>query len=209
MELRREDGSRCVNHTLVAGVVEVDKVLLPLGRQRCRVNRIPVVLRSDVAFSRGQVQSWNVVCAVAVLELDRTGPSCQCQKLVSHTDTHDWDLRRLYQLSEVVYTLLAMSWVARTIGNEDAVEVVGDLVDWIVVWEASDARTTAHEAAENVLLDTTVDKSHMEVTNIGVDVEWCFGRDSLDKVDGLGVDIRFVFVGIIFLPKLVLCYASG
>jgi len=66
VELCREDRPGRVDHAFVAGVVQVDKVLLPVGRQSRGVHSITVILRRDVAFASGQVESWNVVCAVLV-----------------------------------------------------------------------------------------------------------------------------------------------
>ncbi len=48
VELSREDGASLVHHTLVASVVEVDKVLLEVGRQAGGLNGVSVVLRGDV-----------------------------------------------------------------------------------------------------------------------------------------------------------------
>ena len=63
---------------------------------------------------------------------------------------------------EVVDGVLAVGWVTGAVGDEDTVEVVGDLVDGVVEGEDSDTGTTADQAAKNVLLDTAVDESNVQ-----------------------------------------------
>jgi len=55
MELSREDWSGLVNHALVAGVVEIDKVLFPVRSQRGSIDRVAVILRCDVALASREV----------------------------------------------------------------------------------------------------------------------------------------------------------
>lgn len=197
VELGGENGSSSVDHSLVGRIVQVDKVLLPIGGQGAGINGITVVLGGDVTFAGGKVKSWDVVSTVTILELDGLCTSSECEQLVTHADAHDGNLGRLDQLSEVVDSLLAVSWVSRAVGNENTIKVVGDLVDRIVVREASDRCTTGNEGAEDVLLDTTIDESHVHVTNGRADMERCLRGDTADKVDSFRVDESLVFVGIV------------
>ena len=74
--------------------------------------------------------------------------------------------------------LLTMSWISRTIRDENPVKVVSDLVDGEVVWEDSGTCTTANQASQDILLDTTVDNSDVHVSILRADVERCFGAAS-------------------------------
>ena len=138
------------------------------------------------------------MCAVAVLQLDGPGAGGEGEELVSETDAHDGDLGRFHQFAEMVDGLLAMSGVARPVGDEDAVEVVGDFVDGVVVRKCRDACAAADKAAENVLFDTTVDDGDVEVAGAGADVEGGFGADLADEIDLFGVDEGFVLVRVVF-----------
>lgn len=120
-----------------------------------------MILAGDMALASSEVQGRDVVCAVAILELDGPGSSGQSQQLVTEADTENGNLGGLHQLSEMIHGVLTMGWVARAVGNEDAIKVVSDLVDRIVEGEASDACTSTHETAENILLDTAVDDRNM------------------------------------------------
>jgi len=98
-------------------------------------------------------------------------------------------------------SLLAVSWVTGSVGDEDAIEVVRDLVDGVVEGEAGDAGASGNKAAEDVLLDTAVDQGDVHVAERGADVEGSLGRDTADQVNGFGVDIGLVLIGIVFLTN--------
>ena len=135
--------------------------------------------------------------AVSVLELDGAGAGSKREELVAETDAHDRDLRRFHQFAEVVDGSLAMGWIARAVGDEDSVEVVGHFVDGVVVGEGCDAGATADEAAEDVFFDAAVDDGDVEVAGTGADVEGGFGADLADEVDLFGVDEGLVLIGVV------------
>lgn len=199
VELRAENRARVVNQSLVRLVIQVGEVLPPLARQRRRVDSVSVVLRGNVALARAQIKSRDVVGTVTVLQLDRLGTSGKGNQLVAHTDAHNRDLRSLKQLLEIVHRLCAVSWVTRTVGDEDTVEVVSDLVDRVVVREAGNTGSARDEAAKNVLLDTAVDQCYVHVAERRADMEWCFGGYTTDEVDGLGVNESLVLIGVVLL----------
>lgn len=201
VELSGEDGSGVVNETLIGLVVQVCEVLAPLRWKSRGVNSIAVVLRGDMALASGQVKSRNVVGTVSIFELDCLGACSESEELVTHADAHDGDLGGLEQLAEVVDGRLAMGWVTRSVGDEDTVEVVRNLVDGVVEGEAGDASSTRNKAAEDVLLDTAVDQSNVQVTKTGAHVEGGLRADPSDKVDGLGVDVSLILVGVILLSN--------
>ena len=65
-----------VGLTLVTAIIQVDKVLLVLFGEGCGVNCITVVLTGDMTLPSRQVQGWDIVGTVSVLELDSTGTGC-------------------------------------------------------------------------------------------------------------------------------------
>jgi hypothetical protein len=199
VELGAKDGARVVDDALVGLVVEVREVLSPLTAERSRIDSVSVVLRGDVALARGEVEGGDVVGAVAVLELDRLGSGGEGDELVTHAYTHDGDLRRLEQLAEVVDGRRAVGGVTRAVGDEDTVEVVGDLVDGVVEGEAGDAGASRDQAAKDVLLDTAVDQGDVHVTERRADVEGSLGGHTADEVDSLRVDVGLVLIGIVLL----------
>ena len=164
MELRAHDRLGLVDHALVRPVVEVDKVLLPviLG-ERVHVDRVSVVLRGDVAAAGGEIERGDVVRAVAVLELHGLCTCGEREELVPETDAHDGTGVGLHELLEMVDGLLAMGRVAGAVGDEDTIEVMGNLVDGVVPGEARDGCTTRDQRAEDVLLHAAVDDCNVEV----------------------------------------------
>ena len=184
--------------TFVASIVQVDEVLFVFLRKSGGVNGVSMVLGRDVALTGCQVESRDVVGSVAVLELDGPSTDCESKQLVTKADTHDWELEGFHQSGQVVDGLLAMSWVTRSVGDENTVEVMSDLVDGEIIWEDGDACTTANQTSQDVLLDTAIDDSYVHVTVLGADVEWSLGTNSLDQIDLLGIDKSLVLVGIIF-----------
>lgn len=154
-----------------------------------------------MALARGQVEGGNVVGAVAVLELDGLGADGQGEKLVAEADTHDGDRRGIHEASEVVDSLLAVGRVTGSVGDEDAVKVLGDLVDGVVVGQDGDRGAAADETAHNVLLDTAVDEGNVQVGAGGLDDKGGLGGDALDQVHLAGVDEALVLVGIVLVTN--------
>jgi hypothetical protein len=160
-----------------------------------------VVLTGDVALSGCQVQSWDVVGTVSVLELDGSGTSCKSKQLVTKTDTHDRDLGRLHQSGQMVDGLLAVSGVTWSVGDENTVEVMSNLVDGEIIWEDSGTGTTADQTPQDVLLDTAVDNCNVHISMLRVNVERSLGADFLDQVNLLGINESFILIGIVFLSN--------
>lgn len=201
MELGTEDGTGVVDQSLVGLVVEVGEVLPPLAGEGGGVDRVSVVLRGDVALAGGEVESRDVVGTVTILELDGLRTSSKSDKLVTHADAHDGDLGSLEQLAEVVDGGCAVSWVTRAVGDEDTVEVVGDLVDGVVEGEAGDAGTAGDETAEDVFLNTAVNQSYVHVAQRRADMEGSLGGYTTHEVDSLRVDVCLVLISIVLLAN--------
>lgn len=187
--------------TLVATVVEVDKVLLELAGQSAGVNGVTVVLAGDVALASGQVEGGDVVGAVAVLELNRSGADGEGEELVAQADSHDGDGRSIHETGEAVDSFLAMSRVAGAVGDEDTIEVLSHLVDGVVVGQNCDGSATADEASENVLLDAAVDEGNVQVGAGGLDDKRSLGANTLDQVDLARVDKALIFVGVVLVTN--------
>ena len=199
VELGAEDGARLVDHTLVALVVEVDEVGLPVRGKSGSVNSVSVVLTGDVAATSAQVKSGDVVSTVSVLELDGASTGGQSEELVTQADTEDGDLGGLHKTLEVVDGVLAVGGVTGAVGDEDTIEVVGDLVDGVVEGKDSDAGATANQAAENVLLDTAVNDGNVRVRVGSGNVEGLLGADLTNQVNLLGVSEGLILVGVVLL----------
>ena len=160
-----------------------------------------MVLGRDMALPGCQIQCRDVMSPIPILELDGTSTCRKSKQLVAETDTHDWNLGGFHEAAQVIDCFLAMCWVTGTVRDEDAVEVVGDFVDWEVIWEDCGARTSADQASQDVLLDTAVDDCHVHISVLGADVEWSLGADFLDQVNLLGVDESLILIGIVFLSN--------
>jgi len=147
-----------------------------------------MILAGDMTFASGKIQGRNVMSPISVLELDSSRTSGQGQQLVSKADTKDGNLGTLHQLSEMVNSILAMSWVSRPIGNENTIEVMGHLMDRIIERETGNASTSAHQTTKNILLHSTVDDSDMSRRRWCTDMEWCLRAHFPDQVNLLRVD---------------------
>jgi len=69
---------------------------------------------------------------------------------MTKTNAHDRNLRRLHQLAEMIDGFLTMGWIARTVADEDAVEMMSYFVDRVVVREGCNACASADQAAEDI-----------------------------------------------------------
>ena len=116
-------------------------------------------------------------------------------------DPHDGNLRAVHELAQMVHGVLAMRGVSRPVGDEDAVKVVRDFVDGVVVGKAGHARAAGDEAAQNVLLDAAVDHGDVHVAVGGRDMEGGFGADLAHEIDLLGVDEGFVLVCVVLFAN--------
>lgn len=105
----------------------------------------------------------------------------------------------------MIHCVLAVSRVARSIGDEDAIKVVGDFMNGIVIGEDGDGSTTPDQAAKDVFFDSTIDDRDVCIAGAGADVEWGFGADFVDEIDLLRVDEGLVLICIILLANCNAC----
>lgn len=66
------------------------------------------------------------------------------------TNAHDRNLGGLHQLAEMINGFLTMCRIARTIADEDAIEMMSYFVDRVVVREGCNACTSANQTAEDI-----------------------------------------------------------
>lgn len=120
---------------------------------------------------------------------------------MTKADAKDGDLRCSHQLLEIMNGVLAMGWVARSVRDENAVKMVSNLVNGIVIRERCHAGTAADQASKNVFLDTAIDNGDMEVTIGGTDMERRLGANLVNQIDLLRIDKSFILVCVIFLTN--------
>lgn len=142
---------------------------------------------------------------VAVLQFDGSGACRQSKKLMAQADAHDRHLAGLHELSEVVNCVLAMRRITRSIGDENSVEMVGDLMDRIVVGEAGDRSAAANEASQNVFFDAAINDSDVGVASTRADMEGGLGADFRDEIDLFRVNESLILIRIILLPDCDSC----
>ena len=187
--------------TFVAVIVQIDEIWLEVAGERRDINSVPMVLTGDVTASSGQIQCGDVVCTIAIFELDRLRACSQREQLMTQADTEDGDLAGLHQLPQMVDCLLAMCRITRAVGDEYTIKVVGNLMDWVVEWEAGNAGATADETAEDVLLDTTIDHSHMASRVGSTDVEWRLCAHPANQIDLFRIHECRVLILIVLLSN--------
>ena len=124
---------------------------------------------------------------------------------MTKTDAHNRDLGGFHQSAEVIDCVLTVSRIARTIGDEDSVEMMSHLVDRIVERKCCHTCTSTNETPQNILFDTAVDNSHMEISNVAADMERRLSAHFTYKVNLLWIDESFILIRIVFLAN---CYTS-
>lgn len=178
-----------MDHALVAGVVQVDEVRFPFGWKSGSIDGVPMILRSDVAATRGEVQSGYIVRTITILQLHGTCPRGKCEKLMSQADTKDRHLRGLHDPAKVIHRFLAVCWIAWAIGKEQSVKVMNHTMNWKIVWENSDRCISADKTAQYVFFDTAVTHGNMSDGIGSTDMERLFGANPADKINLLRIDI--------------------
>lgn len=118
---------------------------------------------------------------------------------MAKANAKDGDLRCSHQFLEMINGVLAMSWIARSVGDENAIKMVSNLVNGIVIRERCDAGAAADQASKDVFLDTAIDNGDMEITIEGTDMERRLGANLVNQIDLLRIDESFILVCVIFL----------
>ena len=160
MELSREPGVGLVTDTLVRAVVHIYEEGLPVGRQCIGIYRIAVVLRGDEALSATNALNGLVVTTVTVLQLVCLGTGGTSQQLVTQTDTHEGlHLLVAEELADMLYRLGALLGVARTVSQEETVEL--QLIEIVIPGYTNHLYTSVQQATDDIGLDTAIDKNDL------------------------------------------------
>ena len=101
---------------------------------------------------------------VSPFQFDRLGSASQGKKLMAKADAHDRNLRSVHERTQGPDSILTMGRISWTVGDEDAVEEMGHFLDGIIEGEASHARTTVDEGAENVFFDAAIDDGDVQIS---------------------------------------------
>ena len=111
---------------LVTSVVEVDKIFLEIRREGRCIDGVTVILGRDGTFPRREIHGRDVMSAIAVRHFDGFCASGEGQELVAHADGHDGHLGGGHDFLEVLDGGGGMGRVARTVAEEDTIEILDD-----------------------------------------------------------------------------------
>ena len=174
VELCREPRIRLVADTLVRAVVHVHEQRFPVGRQRLVIDGIAVILRSDEALRATNTLHRLVVRAVTVFQLVGLGTCGTRQQLVAQADAHagTYSLTpgpspngegsgyffrfSIQECTNVLYRFVALLWVARTVGQEQTVEL--QLVEVVVPRHTNHLNASLNQTTNDIRLHATVNE---------------------------------------------------
>ena len=94
-----------------------------------------------------------------------------------------------------------MSWISRSIGQENPIILMCNFLNGVVVGVDSDTGSSSDKTANDIFFDSTIDESDFQIRVPGFDMERVFCADLFDEVDFSGIEERFVFVCIIFFAN--------
>ena len=145
--------------SLVRTVVHVHEQRFPIFRQRLVVNGIAVILRSDETLRATHALHRLVMRAMTIFQLIGLGTSGTCQQLVTQADTHQWAHRLIIEkCTDMCHRLVALLWVARTISQEQSIEL--QLVEVVVPRHTNHLDATTYQATDDVGLHATIDEDN-------------------------------------------------
>ena len=75
---------------------------------------------------------------------------------------------------------------------------MSNFLNGIIVRVDSDTRASTRKTANNILLDSAIDKGNFEIGRAGFDVEGMFGADLFNKVNLTRIQECFIFIGVVF-----------
>ena len=165
MILDGEDGKSRVSHALDGPIVQIDMgKLYVAARDGIDVDRKTMILGRDLDLPRVQFLDRMVRPMVAEFELVRPPPEGQPQNLMPETDPEN----RFFpnQLCGRLDQVRKPLGVPRSVAQEDAIRVKGqDLAGGRCGWDHHDVTPDAHQLAEDVVFDPTVDRYHPVATD--------------------------------------------
>jgi hypothetical protein len=181
MELDRENGTSLMADTFIGAIVGIDKESLPALGHITVIQSITVVLRSDVATAVIDADSRLVMTTVTKGEFVGVQTSGHTKEKVTHANTEDGLVPSINGNLQVVDSLGTHGRATRTIGNEKTIILILDLVEVIVPRKDSDSSATSSETTQDVLLDTTINNSDLDITRLVV-VKWHLGGNASNQV---------------------------
>ena len=93
--------------------------------------------------------------------------------------------------------ILAVRGITGSIGDEDAIKMMSYFMDGIVVGECGNRCATRDKTAENILLDTAINYSNMQVAARG-DMKRGFRADGLYQIDTSRINESLIFIRVVF-----------
>src|SRR5438093_6094769 len=122
MVLNAKHRTRLMPQALDRAVVQVLVCDLDVGRKRLRIDGEAVILRRDFDLSGRQLLDRMICPAMTELELERSAAHRQTEYLMTQTDAERGHVR-VDQRPGVVDRVGQDCWIARTIAQEDAVQL--------------------------------------------------------------------------------------
>ena len=120
-----------------------------------------MVLRCDETLVGADTPHRLVVATVSVFQLICSGTGCLGEELVAHAYSA-YGFAYLYSLADILYSFLCHVGIARTVGDEQPVIRYDSEV--IVPGHTYHFHSSTCQAADNIMLDTAVNKHHCLVT---------------------------------------------
>lgn len=136
----------------------------------------------------GESEDGLVVSTVTEPHAVGVESSGESDDLVTHADTKDGLIPLVDGLPHNVSGLHAVLWVSGTVGKEETVELIADLVEIVVPGEDGDGSSTTSEGTEDVGLGTKVEEGNLDVS-LGVEGVDLLGRHLVDKVLDGGIPV--------------------
>ena len=136
--------------------------------------------------------------SVSVFEFDRLGAGSEREQLMSETDSEDGFIVDVEESAKIGDSSGTVGWISRAIGQENSIILVCDFLNRVVVRVDSDTSPSSNETSNDILFDSAIDESNIQIRVASLDMEWMFRADLLYKIDFARIEERFIFVCVIF-----------
>ena len=148
-----------MTHPFVRSVIDVTPCFRPSYGKTCSVDRVAVILRGDVTTSGDEIESRDVLRTVSVLEFDRLGAGGEREKLMSQADSEDGFVIDVKKGTKIGDGRRTVSWISRSIGQENPIIQMCDFLNGVVVGVDSDISPSPDKTANDIFLDSTINES--------------------------------------------------
>lgn len=157
--------------TFDRSVVSIEEERFPsLGERINELESILVVLRGNIDTSSfdvarvGEGEDRLIVATVTEPHPVSFQSGSETDDLVTHANTEDGLFPLVDSLAEVKSSLHAVLGVSGTVGEEETIELISNLVEVIVPGEDSDGSSSAGECTKNVGLGTEVEERDFDIS---------------------------------------------